>query len=184
MKTRLVTAAVLAGALAASVSGASAATPTLDGTKTKVLEVTGMGGVQDHDENLVALDSPDVVNCTPAECSVITFVYKPGKGVQGDLMMSAAWTNPASDMDLYFAEVNKDGSRTEIGHCASAGGPSEKFFVGAADLKSGKTYAVVTSYFRSLNETVNTKVEIAVPNSTKTTVPAAADEFAAVNCTL
>ncbi len=185
MKTRLITAAVLAGGLALSVSGASAADATLDGAKTTSLEVTAAAAAQSHDANLVSLDDVDVVNCKPgAECSVLTFLYKPAKGVKGDLMMGATWSNPASDMDLYFAEVLKDGSREEIGHCASAGGPSEKLFVPADALKVGKTYAVVTYFFRSAAETVTSKVEINVPDSTKTTVPADADEFTALNCTL
>lgn len=184
MKTRLVTATVLAGALAVSVGGASAADPTLDGVKTKVLEVTASAATQSHDSNQAAVTAPDVVNCKAGtECSVITFKYVPAKGIKGDLMTKATWSNPASDVDLYFAEVNKDGTRTEIANCASAGGPSESLFVPADALKVGKTYAVVSYFFRSVAETVKSKVEINVPDSTKTTVPAAADTFASLNCT-
>ncbi len=187
MKVRLATAATLVGALALSISGAeAAATPTLDGKKVKVLTLTATAAVQDHDSDQVTtlVNDSDPTQCVAPACSRLTFTYKPAKGVKGDLMLTSTWTNPAADIDLYFAEVLKDGSSAEIANCASAGGPSEKIFVEASALKPGKKYALIAFFFRTANETVNTKVEIAVPNSIKTSVPAAADELADANCTL
>ena len=184
MKIRLLTAAALVGTLALSLSGAEAATPVLDGKKVKVLTLTAAGGAQTHDQELASIETVDKTNCAMPRCARIPFTYKPAKGVKGDLMLTVTWTNPASDIDLYFAEVGKGGSSSQISDCASFGGPSEKIFVPAAELKAGKTYVLVADFFRSANETIKAKVEIAVPNAKKTTVPAAADEIADLNCTL
>lgn len=187
MKVRLVTAATIAAALALSMSGAQAATPVLDGKKIKVLELTGSGGAQDNDADFATglVGSADKFACQAPRCMKLTFTYKPATGVQGDLMFTATWTSPVSDMDLYVGELAKDGSATDIGHCAGSGSTSEKVFLPAASLKSGKQYVMLVDFFRSVNETVNAKVEIGVPSTVKTTVPAAVDKaFLPVNCTL
>ncbi len=184
MKVRLITAATIAGALLLSMSGAQAAPPTLDGKKIKVLELTAVGAPQANDADQASLDDVDRTNCVAPRCSRLEFVYKPAKGIVGDLMLTTTWTNPTSDIDLYFGEVLKDGSSVELGHCASAGNPSEKLFVEAKTLKKGKKYVLVADFFRTANETVKSKVEIAVPDSTKTTIPADVDEFTSLNCTL
>ena len=187
MKVRLVTAATIAGALALSMSGAQAAPKVLDGKTLKVLEFTGNGGAQDNDKDYAqaATGSVDRSNCQAPRCGKLTFVYKPAKGVKGDLMFTLTWANPASDIDLYVAEIGKTGDATTIAQCGGTGTASEKVFLDSSTLKAGKTYALVADYYRSLNETVKGKVEIGVPSTVKATVPAAVDKaFLPVNCTL
>jgi hypothetical protein len=185
VKVRLITATVLASGLALSMSGAQAATPTLDGKKVKVLSFTPNGGAQDNDKDQASLTTPDRLACEMPRCAKLTFVYKPAKGVKGDLMFTATWTNPASDIDVYVGEVAKDGSASDVGHCGGAATTTEKVFIPASDLKSGKKYVMVVDFYRSVNETVNAKVEIAVPNTIKSTVPSNVDStLYPVNCTL
>lgn len=191
MKVRLATATVLMGLLAVSTAGAQAATPVLDGKKVKVLTLTASGGTQDHDTDMVtdlAKDptgpSPDRTQCAAPRCGKLRFTYKPAKGVKGDLMFTLNWTNQASDMDLYVAEVAKDGSLSDIGHCGGVGGTSEKVFLPASSLKSGKSYVLVADFFRSVNDTVTGKVQIGAPSTVKTTVPAQVDGLVyPFNCT-
>ena len=178
---------VLVGVLALASAHADAATKTLDGKKTKKLSITASGGAQDHDSDLVTglVSGGDRTECEMPRCARLEFTYLPAKGVKnGDLMFTATWSNPASDIDLYVGEVAKDGSSSELTHCAGAGTASEKVFIPKADLKPGKKYVLVLDFFRSLNETVTGTVEIGVPNSIKTTVPAAADgKVQNINCT-
>lgn len=199
MRTRLVIASLLAGSLALMTAGADAATKTMDGRKIKKLTITASGGVQDNDPWLVtdaiAQVDPGAASGLPAQlqrpglgckmpaCARIDFVYKPAKGIKGGLMMTAAWTNPASDIDLYAAEKQKDGTWTEVAHCASTGTASEKVYLAPADLRPGRTYALVAQFFRSLNETVTGTVEINVPSTIKSTasLPGVGDALG-VNC--
>ena len=188
MKVRLATAAVLLGVLAAGTPGAQAANPVLDGKKIKVLSLTASGGLQSNDKDQAQLKTPDRADCAAPRCARLPFTYKPAKGVNGDLMFTVTWTNPASDIDLYAGEVGKDGSTTTIDSCGGTGTASEKVFVPAASLKSGKTYVLVVDWFRSLNETAKATVQIGVPSSIKATVPPQYDgkvpgTLFKVNCT-
>ena len=187
MRNRLVLAAAAFSAVALAAPGALAGTsaPVLDGVKTKKLTLTASGGVQSNDTVLVTslTEDDDRVNCAAPRCAMLKFVYKPGKKVAGDVMFTLQWTNPASDMDLYIAEIGKSGN-TEIGHCASSGQAQEKYFAPSGTFKPGRTYALVMDFFRSVNETATGTVEMPSASTIKGTVPAAADEFAAVNCTL
>ncbi|MDP9183423.1 MAG: hypothetical protein M3P04_11685 [Actinomycetota bacterium] len=187
MRSRLILAPVLVGALALMSSGAGAATKTLDGKKVKKLTITASGGAQANDADLVTglLDAPDRTDCAMPRCARLTFKYLPAKGVKGDLMFSVNWANPLSDIDLYVGEIAKDGSSTEIGHCAGFGTTSEKLFIPKSQLKSGKQYVLVVDFFRSLNETATGTVQIGVPNTIKTTVPTSVDgQVQNINCTL
>ncbi|MCW2545115.1 MAG: hypothetical protein JWM40_2667 [Frankiales bacterium] len=182
MKLRLLTAVTLAGALLLSISGAEAATPVMDGKKVKVLKLVGQGGLQSNDKDLV-LTGGERVACQPPRCSKLTFVYKPAKGVAGGLMLTANWGNPLSDIDLYLGEVSKRGVVTQLGSCGGSASTSEKVYVGRSFLKAGKTYVMIVDYYRSINETVNAKVEINVPSTITNTLPAAVDALAFFNCT-
>jgi hypothetical protein len=157
----------------------------MDGKKVKELVLKTNGGMQTHDEdNADVLGTSDRVNCEAPRCAILTFVYKPAKGVKDGLMFSATWTNPASDIDLYIGEVGKRGDKTEVAHCGGAATTSERLYVAAADLQPGKTYALVADMYRSVNEDVTAKVAFG-PNSLKQTVPAEADGLVyPVNCTL
>jgi hypothetical protein len=186
MRTRLLLAPVLIGALAAMTVSADAATKTMDGKKVKKLSITAAGGAQSNDGwavyDAVAIADQDLadqlpeqlrrndVDCKPPVCARLPFVYKPAKGVKGGLMFTATWSNPASDIDLYVVEVAKDGSATDVGHCAQFGTTSEKVYLPPSEIRSGRTYALVMIFFRSFNETATGTVEINVPSSIKNTV--------------
>ena len=181
MKFRILTAVALAGALVLSISGAEAATPVMDGKKVKVLKLSASPGVQDNTTTMVA--GEDREYCT-TKCARLPFVYKPAKGVKGGLMFTATWTNLASDVDLTVVEQSGKKVFTTVGGCNGAGRASEKVYLAPNQLKSGKTYVMIMYFFRSINETFDGKVEIGVPSTIPTTVPARADEVALVNCTL
>lgn len=185
MKIRLVTAAALAGGLVLSVSGAQAASPTIDGKKVKTLSLTANGGVQSNDKDQASLDTPDRLACVAPRCAKLAFTYAPAKGLaNGDLMFTASWTNPASDIDLYVGELDKRGNASEIGRCGGVAGTTEKVFLPKSSLKPGRRYVLVVDFYRSVNETATGKVEIGVPSTLKSTVPAAADAAVfPVNCT-
>jgi hypothetical protein len=187
MRARLILVPVLAGALAVMTVGASAAPKTLDGKKVKKLSITANGGAQSNDSDLATglLGAPDRTECEMPRCARLPFTYLPAKGIKGDLMFTVTWTNPASDIDLYVGEIAKDGSSSEIGHCAGVGQPHEKLFIPRSQLKPGKKYVLVVDFFRSLNETATGTVEINVPNTISTTVPAQLDgQVQNINCTL
>ena len=179
MKVRLVVASLLAAGLAFSVSGAQAGPPVMDGVKVKVLSKTDMVAPQQQVSGFSSL------TCESPKCMVLPFVYRPAKGVKGDLMFTVQWTNPLSDMDLYVVEVDtKKKTETQIAVCGGFPGAKERVFIPAKDLRSGRTYKLVVNYYLSLNETVTGKVEIAVPNTIPTSVPAAVDAEHGTNCTL
>lgn len=190
MKTRLITAAVVSSALALTVSGAHAATPTLDGKKVKSLTLIADGGTQDHDTDLVTDlakdplgDGVDRTQCTAPRCAALTFVYKPAKGVSGPIGFSLSWTVPTDDMDLYVAEISR-GARTEVAHCGGSGGSTEKVVLPAGTLQSGHTYALVADFYRSVADKVTAKVTFPATAPSKETLPSDVDTFANVNCTL
>jgi hypothetical protein len=183
VRIRLLLSGTLAAALALSVSGAEAATPTMDGKKVKLLRVSATSGVEEHDVDLVA-SSGEPVECGKPRCVRLPFVYKPAAGVKGGLLFTATWKTPGTDVDLFVGEVDKRGGTTEIASCASSGPPSEKVYLAPSQLRSGRTYVMVLDFFRAVNEKVEGKVEINVPNSVKTTVPAKVDDLKKVNCTL
>jgi hypothetical protein len=194
VKLRLIAAVALAAGLALSVSGAEAATKVLDGKKVKVLKLTVAGGMQAHDDDNVkhAIDVPDKYDtCEASRCKRLPFVYKPAKGVKGGLMITAGWTSNLSDFDLYLFEVQKDKSGLDVGHCGSFTGPNrtEKLYVDRTALRSGRTYVLLVDSYRSINDTLNAKVEINVPDTTLKVVPEAYDgEFPgtvySINCGL
>lgn len=188
MKVRLVTAATIVGALALSMSGAQAApAKVLDGKKVKVLTLKAVGAPQDHDSAFVTgsagLD-PERVECAMPRCARMDFVYKPAKGVRGDLAFAANWTVPAADIDLYVAEIAKDGSASELASCGASVGTSEKIFLDRTNFKPGKRYAVIVDFYRTANEAVTATVTMPGTNTVKATAPAAVDDNQKVNCGL
>lgn len=201
MRTRLVLVPAVVAGLVLSMSGAQAAPKTIDGKKVKSLTITASGGAQSNDAwtvyDLVGSADEGAANqlpqqahriapgdCAAPTCANLDFVYKPAKGVKGGLMFTASWTNPASDIDLYVVRYEKDGSRTDIGHCGGSSSATEKVYLAPADLTPGRKYALVLQFYRSLNETVTGKVEINVPSSIKNTVDAPVlGDPVNVNCT-
>ncbi|HUR14605.1 MAG TPA: hypothetical protein VM097_08950 [Mycobacteriales bacterium] len=201
MRTRLVLLPVVVAGLLLSLSGAEAATKTMDGKRVKVLTITAQGGAQDNDGwtayDVVAFADEDAANSLPEQlrrvepadctkaplCANLDFVYKPARGVKGGLMFTTTWANPASDIDIAVVTYEKDGSRTEVATCGGAGSASEKVYLAPSELKPGRKYALVIQFFRSLNETVTGKVEINVPSAMKSTfnLPVLGDP--GLNCT-
>lgn len=201
MRTRLVLVpAVLAG-LVLSLSGAEAATKTMDGKKVKSLTITANGGAQDNDGWLVydavalaeegiedelpeQLHRVQPEDCTkPPLCANLDFIYKPAKGIKGGLMFTTTWANPASDIDIAVVQYEKDGSRTKLASCGGFGSATEKLYLAPSELKPGRKYALVIQFFRSFNETVTGKVQINVPSTMKSTftLPVLGDP--GLNCT-
>lgn len=196
MNARLVLAPALAAVLAVGAVGAHAATPTLDGKKVKKLAATYTPAAQDNDATLatdlisiVDPRAPGATNPERTECAVgsrcgrITFKYLPAKGVRGGMMIQSVWSNPTTDIDLYLAEVAKDGSVSQIASCGGSGGTSEKIYVAPGELRPGRTYAVITDFFRVASDTVKTSVVFPGANTMKSTLPAGDGAVFNVNCT-
>jgi hypothetical protein len=186
---RFLTAAALTGGLLLSVSGAEAATPVMDGKKVRAIDVVRVAKTQANDAEQVTSAVPgkevDYFACPATKCSLTRFVYKPAKGVKGGLLFTMTWANPLSDFDLYIGKVEKNGTVSEMGDCANVGRASEKFFLAANQLTSGSTYVMSMYYFRSIaDDKVTGKIQINVPSTIPTTVPAKADDVADLNCTL
>ena len=186
MKTRLITAATLAGALAVSVSGAQAGTAVLDGKKVTKITMETTATAQANDAVLKEdLDGKERVACTLPRCARLPFVFKPAKGVTGNLAFTLSWALPGEDYDLYVAELAKDGSATELAHCGASAGTTEKIELGTDSFKAGKTYAlIVWNYHATGTQKVTSTVTFPGSAGIKQTVPAAADEAAIVNCGL
>ncbi|MDP9100832.1 MAG: hypothetical protein M3N21_01600 [Actinomycetota bacterium] len=180
------TVAAAAGIALTAPPSSAAGVPVLDGKKTKVLSFSGSGGLQDNDSDFVTgtVKANDRTQCEAPRCAAMVFIYKPAKGVKGDTAYTLTWTNPGSDFDLYVAEIAKDGSRSKIAGCGAGAGNHEKVFIPAGTLKSGKKYAVVVDFYRSLNETMTAKVEMPGTDTVATTVPAAVNNLQTVNCAL
>jgi hypothetical protein len=182
MSFRFLAAAALAGGLLLSVSGAEAAPPVIDGKKVTSIPLKANGGLQSNDTES-PLASTEAVDCKPPRCTKVPFQYKPAKGVKGGLMFSIAWENPASDFDLYVAEVDSKGRNTEIASCSFMGTRSAKAYVAQSQLRTGRTYVAVIGHFRSINDVATGKVQLTQTNSVPTTIPAKA-EVLPFNCQL
>lgn len=187
MRHRLVlSAAVLAAAaVAAPAAFAGTAPATLDGRKVKKLTLTATTTAQSNDAALVTdeVDGTDRMACSAPRCAVLPFVYKPAKGVKGDVMFTLTWGTPGSDFDLYVVSIDKNGDRSQLAQCGGSAGQSEKVFLPSDSFKPGKTYGLLADFYRTPGEQVTGTVEMPGTNTIKTTVPAAADELALVNCT-
>ena len=188
MRTRLLAAAAIVGALTLSLSGAEAAgTPVLDGKKVKTITLSALGVAQDNDAALVTGSvpghDPARVECAMPRCARMDFIYKPAKGVKGDVAFQVAWNIPGEDMDLYVAEIAKDGSPTELASCGATAGMGEKLFLDSSTFTSGKRYAIIVDFYRTANDAIKASVTMPGTNSVKTTAPAATDPLK-VNCGL
>ncbi|MFN2523971.1 MAG: hypothetical protein ABR614_11750, partial [Mycobacteriales bacterium] len=174
MRTRLALTAAVAGAVALVAPSALAASgpPVLDGKKVKELKLDAAAGPQTHDESLATgfATGEDRMQCGPERCAVLPFVYKPAKGVKGDVLFSINWNTPGSDFDLYVVQIDKNG-RTKVGSCGGSAGLSEKVFLSADNFKPGKTYGLLADFYRTPGEKVTGSVTMPASNTIKTTVP-------------
>jgi hypothetical protein len=172
------TAALVAGA---TVPSHAAGAPVLDGKTVKRITGTASGGQQTHDaDNADVLATPNRANCAMPRCYRLDFVYRPAKGVKGDVLFKITWTNPASDFDLYVS----DDKKSDKAHCGGFGGTGEALVVSGRSFKPGKKYTLVADFFRSVNDTVQATVEFPTTAKTGTTVPAEAELAVPVNCVL
>ncbi len=190
MKVRLIAAAAVVVGLAAPMSGAQAATATLDGKKVKVLTLKAVGAPQAHDDSLVtgALGGPERVECVAPRCARLDFLYKPAKGVKGNVAFDVKWSNPTADIDLYVAEIGKSGP-TQLAACGATLGTTERIYLSAANFKAGKKYAVIADFYRTANEAVTATVTMPGVENTKKSVPAMVagpveDNLLPLNCGL
>ena len=185
MRLRLAAVGAASG-LALSVSGAHAATPVLDGKKVTVLKAETTAATQDNETALKDdVAGVERVSCAMPKCSRLPFVFKPAKGVKGNVAFTVTWTLPVEDYDLYVAEIDKDGTASQIATCGATVGTSERVELPSDTFKPGKTYALITYNFRSTGQQKVTST-VSFPGSAgiKATVPAAADSLVNANCGL
>jgi hypothetical protein len=185
MRKRLVLSAALLSAAAVALPSATAATtPVLDGKKVKKLTLKATSTAQDNDKDLVALNGPERVDCEKPRCVKLPFVYQPAKGVKGGLAFEISWTIPVSDMDLYVAQLGKDGN-SQIAACGASAGTSEKVYLEPGTLRAGKTYALIVDFYRTPGEAVTGSVTFPGKDQVKTTAPAALESAGVpINCGL
>lgn len=185
MRKRLIlSAAVLSAAAVALPSATAATTPVLDGKKVKKLSLSATSTAQDNDKDLVALSGPERVDCQQPRCVKLPFVYQPAKGVKGGLAFEISWTVPVSDMDLYVAQLGKDGN-SRIAACGASAGTSERIYLDGRELRPGKTYALIVDFYRTPGEAVTGSVTFPGRNQVKTTAPSALESAGIpINCGL
>lgn len=189
MKPRILLSAAVAAGLVLGVSGAEAAPKTLDGKKTKTLSFTAVGVPQTNDVAAMQsdLDGLERVNCVMPVCAHMDFVYRPAKGVKPvGLAFESTWTAPVgADIDLYVAALDKRGDPMQMASCGASVGNRERIYLPASSFRVGKTYRVVAYFYRTVNETVTTKVTFNGKNEIPATAPAELeDNVAPVNCGL
>ena len=188
MRTRLVLAAATLGAVSLLLPSAVAAPGpvVLDGKKVSVLKLVTDAPMQTNDASPAADEATgyDRYQCVAPRCAVVPFVFKPAKGVKSDIAMSLSWGSAAADYDLYLLQIEKTG-RTKLYNCGGSAGTSEKIFIPAGSLRSGKTYAMMVDFYRSPGEKITAELAMPGKDTTAKTLPAAADGAVyPVNCTL
>ena len=187
MRIRLALAAVLGVlALVAPSALAAPAPVTLDGKKVSVLKLVVDAPMQSNDASPATDEATgyDRYQCVPPRCALVPFVFKPAKGVKSDIAMSLSWPNEASDFDLYLLQIEKTG-RTKLYNCGGSAGTSEKIFIPAGSLRSGKTYAMMVDFYRTSGEKITAELSMPGKDTTAKTLPAAADGAVyPINCTL
>jgi len=178
MRYRGILAVTAAAALMATVP-AHAATPTLDGKKTKVLTYKdNVTAPQDNDKDIAS--SGDRTNCAPPRCARFTFLYKPAKHVKaGPFSARISWTFPVEDYDLYVVQDNAG----DVGHCGAGAGVSEVVVI--SNPVPGHRYTIVIDHYRALPDTVTATVSFPAKDKVATTVPGNVDgAFEPINCAI
>lgn len=173
MRTRLVLAATVLGAVSLLLPSAVAGPVVLDGKKTKKLTLTATATQQAHDQDFAGSDG-ERVDCEPPRCATLPFIYQPAKGVKGDVLFTLTWSGPVSDFDLYIASVDKK-RRTQLATCGAATGNREKVFLSAGTMKKGKPYLLIVDFYRTPGETVTATAEMPGQDTVAKTLPEAAD---------
>ncbi|HEU0130884.1 MAG TPA: hypothetical protein VFQ85_07840 [Mycobacteriales bacterium] len=158
---------------AATVPSHAAGTVVLDGKKVKGWKfnqavTTQNNAVGDQAGSIVGPLGPTFggAACTPPRCYKKSFVFKPAKGVKGDLVVKAKWGNPGSDYDLYLYPSGA----AENGYIANCGGSAstgEVMVVPGTKLKYGKTYTLVVNFQQSYNDSLTGSLAFPAKFSTK-----------------
>ena len=175
----LVSAAV-GGLVLSQVAAEASGPPQLDGKARKTLTATFSPKAQDNDKDVAS--TADKTECSDARCGRLPFVFKPARGVRGNLSLKISWTLPGEDFDLYLAEIAKDGSYSELANCGTFGGTSERIVVAGSDLKPGHKYALVADFFRATGaDKVTGTVSFPSTDTIKKVVPASAEKGAGIN---
>ncbi|MCA1822838.1 MAG: hypothetical protein ABR520_06780 [Mycobacteriales bacterium] len=158
MRTR-VAAAVAATLALLPIAQSHAGGPVLDGKKRTKIEWTGTMTPQ---QNVTTVMGYDPTTCTPADCAVKGFVFKPAKGVTGNILFAIKWTIPNEDVDLFIIDA-KGGI---VAQCAGFGGTGEALILPQDTLVAGKSYQAVAHYFLTAQDTVKGIVEFPTAETT------------------
>ena len=178
MRYRMIVAATVAAALAATMPAHAAGIKTLDGKKVKSLTFKDVvAAPSDNDADFVT-STGDRTVCAPPRCAKFTFLYKPAKGVKtGPFSARISWTFPVEDYDLYIVQDNAG----DVGHCGAAAGTSEVVVI--TDPVPGHKYTVVIDHYRTVPDTVTATVHFPATDKVATTVPQNIDSAEEpVNC--
>lgn len=161
IRRRLITAAIaatVAGVLA-PVAAHADKTPVLDGKKTTMVET--------HQSATRAAPAPSgptdaqVVQCSPAECDRMPFIYKPAKGVKSDLGLTAYWYWPETTrVDLFLLSGS-----TILARCVDKVGNTRHLVYPAKQLKPGKVYTALMYYsYSATNDDVHLRATLPTVN--------------------
>lgn len=133
---------------------AEAATKVLDGKKTKKIDV-----VSDVPRGFATTDpsNSQVVGCKiKTQCSRLDFVYKPARGVAGDLTVLTKWFYPAAtDVDLYLVSAGK-----VMASCIGQVSNERVIQMSHTKMKYGAKYTAVAFYSHSVGETLTLEVDM------------------------
>lgn len=156
MRSRRFMLPVVAVLTLGAVLPADAGPKVLDGKKVK--QVVSISEIPAATAN-VPNDPTDaqVLACKiKTECNRLDFVFKPAKGVKGDLTVMTKWYFPTTtDVDLYLVGAGKI-----VGRCASYLGNQRFIQVPGASLKAGKVYTAIAYYAHSSGETLTLQVDM------------------------
>lgn len=152
---------VAAAILAATAIPSNAGNPVVDGKRSKGFSFTQAVTTQnnvagDQAGPLVkqAGQSYGGIYCAPPRCYKKTFVFQPAKGVKGDMVVKAKWTNPVSDYDVYLYTSKSSKESDYVGACGGSASTGEVLVVPMSALKAGKTYVLVVNFQQSYADTV------------------------------
>ncbi|MDQ1688348.1 MAG: hypothetical protein QOK42_1323 [Frankiaceae bacterium] len=154
--------AVATAVLVGAATQASAKIDTLDGKKVKkVISITQTR------QNAATVGDPDeakVIGCRQGiDCNRLDFIYKPAKGVKGNITVFAQWYFVGTtDVDIYLVGAGK-----VLGKCGGEMGNERHFDVAASALKPGKAYTAIAWYSHSTGEGLTLEVDM----PTKTVKP-------------
>jgi hypothetical protein len=154
MRTRALL-ALSSALMLALATQASAKVETLDGKKTKkVVSITQTR------QNAATVGDPtdaQVAGCRNGiDCNRLDFVYKPAKGVKGDITVFAQWYFAGTtDVDIYLLAGSK-----VLGRCGGEMGNERHFDVAAKALKPGTRYTAVAWYSHSTSEGLTLEVDM------------------------